>query len=177
LRLFLFGTSLVLLSGGVAGLVVARSEALDTATGPAYVTGTVVSEARLSNGRWTEDEAMAHVRGWSWSGRVASDDPRLVGHLTYESNWDWFKPEMEQLESGTWRLTEEGAEVWRGRSTKVASDAGPLHHDTVLLAGVGANDGLTAYLLVDFRPYPKPAPFESVIVPGEMPPFPDLPAE
>jgi hypothetical protein len=68
-----------------------------------------------------------------------------------------------------WHLQcEQGS--WRGTSTGIGS-FDDLNLDTILLEGAHGNDGLTAYLLLDWNGHP--ARYTGVIFAGAMPAIPE----
>ena len=175
-----------LLAGSAVGVVAQEEEATTEPTTPAKVSGTVGDEQPeiLQEPTETVDDGMLEVRGVIWEGiTVEFDDPRLTGTMTGILNEDVHKVsdfENVVLQAGQVRIDND-AGSWLGHGTAVIhagagmDDDEITDFDTWVFTGSGAYEGLTAYTLWDFTE--DPTTVEGVIVAGEMPPFPELPAE
>jgi hypothetical protein len=93
---------------------------------------------------------------------VTSNDPRLGGVLSYAENKDEYSGGIVVGASRIEIRGDDGA--WVGTGTEYIGD-GDL--EAVVLAGEGANTGLTAYLVIDWGTPGRP--FTGIIFPGEMP--------
>jgi hypothetical protein len=129
-------------------------------------------------------DGVLEVRGVIAEGdRFEMDDPRLTGTVTVAVNVDVHKEsDFTDVVAGSLALRiENEAGSWSGQGTGVSHGGGgipqeeALNLDTWLLTGAGAYEGLSAYLIVDGTE--DPATVEGAIFAGEMPPFPELPAE
>jgi hypothetical protein len=159
-----------LLAGSAVG-VAAQDEAADPMA-PAYVTGTVASGGGGSQGTTTSADGFTRIDGYESTNLWEASDPRLNGTAFYTGNWQRYGAAGFQVEAGT-RVLENDGGRWVGTTTALAR--GGVNTDTVVLHGEDAYDGLTAYVLMDWTS--SPTSFVAAIFPGEMPPFPELPAE
>ena len=139
---------------------------------PAYATGTVVSESVDSEGTTTYADGFIGLDGYESTVRLAASDPRLTGTASYTGNAQIFDTTRFDIQAGTVVLvTDEGR--WVGQTTGLASYG--LNTATVVLHGADSFQGLTAYVLLDWEA--SPPSFKAAIFPGEMPAFPEMPAE
>ena len=176
--------ALGLLAGSTIG-VAAQDEAAEPTT-PTKVSGTMGDEQPeiLQPPTETVVDGMLEVRDVVWQGiTVEFDDPRLSGTMTGILNENVHRVgdfENIVLQAGQVRIDNE-AGSWFGQGTSVIhagagmDDEEITDFDTWVLTGSGAYEGLTAYTLWDFTE--DPTAVEGVIVAGEMPPFPQLPAD
>jgi len=175
-----------LLAGSAVGAAAQDEEVAAEPTTPAKVTGTIDSEAGdlVQEPTETVVDGVLEVRGGVFTGdRFEMDDPRLTGTATGTFNVDVHKEsDFIDVVAGSLGLRiENEAGSWSGQGTTVFHGGGTipqeeaLNLDTWLLTGAGAYEGLSAYLIVD--PTEDPPTVEGVIYAGEMPPFPELPAE
>jgi hypothetical protein len=143
--------------------------------GTAWVTGTA------GGGTWVEppevafEDGVIRHRPWHWqNGRITMSDPRLSGTLQDTYNQDVHTDAEGDLSAfsvgaGTYRIENE-AGSWEGPHIFLnEGGSGPVTvSDTGILVGSGAYEGLSAFLVFDYRQ--NPAPVVGAIFPGEMPP-------
>jgi len=165
-----------LLAGSTAG-VAAQDEAADHMA-PAVVTGTIFSKSDDADGTASAADGATLLEGVASTNKWNASDRRLSGTSTYTGNWLQYPAAGFQVEAAT-RVLENDDGRWVGTATAFADvnrNVGPpVNTNTVILHGEGAYEGLTAYVLTDYSE--RPATFVAAIFPGEMPPFPELPAE
>jgi len=175
-----------LLAGSAVGVVAQDEEAAAEPSTPAKVAGTIDSEAGdlVQEPTDTVVDGVLEVRGGVAEGdRFEMDDPRLTGAVTLAFNLDVHKPSdfVDIMPAALALRIENEAGSWSGQGTGVFHGGGTIPQeevfnlDTWLLTGAGAYEGLSAILIVD--PTEDPPTVEGVIFAGEMPPFPELPAE
>ena len=99
-----------------------------------------------------------------------SPDPRLDCDAIGTATWfGWYAPDFVAVSVVRWDLRC-GQGSWSGTSTGIGT-FDDLNLDTILLEGARGNDGLTAYLLLDWSGHP--ARYTGVIFHGRMPAFPE----
>jgi hypothetical protein len=175
-----------LLAGSAVGVAAQDEEAAAGPSTPAKVTGTLNQEAGdlVQEPTETVVDGVLEVRGVIAEGdRFEMDDARLTGTVTVAVNVDVHK-ESDFVDVAAFSLAlrlENEAGSWSGRGTGVNHGGGgippeeALSLDTWVLTGAGDYEGLSAYLLVDGTE--DTATIEGVIIAGDMPPSPELPAE
>jgi hypothetical protein len=164
-----------LLAGSTVG-VAAQDEAADSMA-PAYVTGTVADGGGGSRGTTTSADGFTRIDGYESTNLWEASDPRLNGTAFHTGNWQRYGAAGFQVEAGT-RVLENDGGRWVGTTTALARGdlaSGEVNTDTMVLHGEDAYDGLTAYVLMDWTS--SPTSFAAAVFPGEMPSFPELPAE
>jgi hypothetical protein len=115
---------------------------------------------------------VTRTRGDRWTERdITMSDPRLSGTLSLISNADTYRQaetEYMTVFSGTIRIENE-AGAWEGVNSGISrgSHTQSTVSDTVVLAGSGAYEGLTAYLVLDYH---HPVDVHGLLFHGEMPP-------
>ena len=175
-----------LLAGSAVGVAAQDEEAAAEPSTPAKVTGTIDAAASdlVQEPTETVVDGTLEVRDGVFAGdRFEMDDPRLTGTATAAFNIDVHKvSDFEDVVAGSFALRlENEAGSWSGQGTSVFHGGATIPEDeafqldTWLLTGAGAYEGLSAYLVVDGTE--DPPTVEGVILAGEMPPFPALPAE
>jgi hypothetical protein len=169
--------------------VAAQDDDIDELTAVSYVTGTLGDPIPGDPGTDSPSGGLLEHRGYIFAEiPVETDDPRLTGSMTLTANGD------ERFFSGTIgpgeytdiqvhgvRITnDEGG--WSGQGTTFrhgndfrAEGTATTDFNTVILAGDGAYEGLTAYVLIDGTT--TPASLEGTIFQGVMPPFPESATE
>ena len=178
--------ALGLLAGSAVGVAAQDDEAAAEPSTPAKVAGTINEEAGdlVQEPTETVVDGVLEVRGVIAEGdRFEMDDPRLTGTVTVAVNVDVHKVSdfVDVVAFALALRLENEAGSWSGQGTGVSHGGGgipqeeALNLDTWVLTGAGAYEGLSAYLIVD--PTEDPPTVEGVIVEGDMPPFPELPAE
>ena len=167
----------------------AQDDDVDELTGVSYVTGTSGETGDTTLGTDSPSGGLFEHRGYTFAEiPVETDDPRLTGSMTLTANGD------ERFFSGTIgpgeytdiqvhgvRITnDEGG--WSGQGTLLrhgndfrAEGTATTDFNTIILAGDGAYEGLTAYVLIDSTT--TPASLEGTIFQGVMPPFPESATE
>jgi hypothetical protein len=165
LRMSLAGTVILALLGGPSATVVAQDDPM----APVFVTGSVTRISKGPTGTVSIDEYGATLRtGFVGIAEWEASDPRLSGTETYTGNWQRYATADHQVEAST-RVVENAYGRWVGTATALAGPG--IETDTVILHGEDAYDGLTAYVLVDYKVFP--IEFVAAIFPGVMPPFPE----
>jgi hypothetical protein len=176
-----------LLAGSTIGVAAQDEEAAAEPSTPAKVTGTINAEDSdlVQEPTETVVDGVLEVRDVIVKGdRFEMDDPRLTGTATLAVNVDVHKEsDFIDVVAGTLGLRiENEAGSWSGQGTTVSHGGGGIPQDERLnldiypsLTGAGAYEGLSAFLIVD--PTEDPITVEGVISAGEMPLFPELPAE
>ena len=133
---------------------------------PAYVTGNLRSNDNWSPGQVTIVDGVGQRRGDSETLTVSSSsDPRIGGVWIYVEDRDEYPGDVVAGSSRTEIRDDHGA--WVGIGT------GSGRFETLVLAGEGANAGLTAYLTIDWGTPGRP--FTGIVIPGEMPEPPPAP--
>ena len=102
-----------------------------------------------------------------------ASDPRLSGESTYTGNWQVYEEPGFEVQAALWELANDAGR-WVGTGTGYFVGE-TVNGDTAILKGEGGYEGLTAYLVFDFTT--EPGTFQGLIFPGEMPTFPEPPAE
>ena len=169
-----------LLAGSAVGVVAQEEEAAaEEQTGSSYFTG----ELNTDNGDATTEpeenvvDGVLQGRGVVIEGEaIETSDPRITGSLARALNAN-IHPigEFEDVlhETTAWRIeNDEGA--WSGQGSALihgGANIDTTDFDTVVLAGEGAYDGLTAYILADWSE--DPPAVEGAIFVGTAPPVPD----
>ena len=175
-----------LLAGSTVGVAAQEEEAAAEPSTPAKVAGTINEEASdlVQEPTETVVDGMLEVRGVVFTGdRFEMDDPRLTGTVTGAVNVDVHKvSDFEDVVLQTLEIRIENDDgSWSGQGTSIIHAGATipedeaLQLDTLLLTGADAYGGLSAYLIVNGTE--DPTTIEGVIFAGEMPPFPEPPAE
>jgi hypothetical protein len=138
---------------------------------PALVTGTATMLSHDYGVGSPPDEKQVR-EGVVFTHRWEASDPRLSGTATFWAIWHEYASGDFSVDAST-RVVENDAGRWVGTATALAGPG--IETDTVILHGEDAYEGLTAYVLIDFRVFP--IEFVAAIFPGEMPPFPEPAAE
>jgi hypothetical protein len=174
LRLSLMGMLTLALLGGPSAMVVAQDDPM----APAMVTGTATMLSYDSDGTLEFlDNGATLQSGVRITHEWEASDPRLSGTSVFISNWQRYGAANLQVDR-TVRVVENDDGRWVGAGTDLWGGDGNKNTETVILTGEGAYEGLTAYVIMAWNPpSPPQATFDAAIFPGEMPPFPDLPAE
>jgi hypothetical protein len=168
LRVSIAGTAILLLLAGLSGAVAAQDDPM----APAVVTGTVPEVSETFSGFVSPAGDAVDTKGYSVTERWEASDPRLSGTSTFTTNWREYSS-ADFLVLAATRVLENDDGRWVGMETGLGSDA--LFLDAIVLHGEDAYEGLTAYVVLDVEA--EPLTFNAAIFPGEMPPFPELPAE
>ncbi len=148
---------------------------------PAVVTGTLDISGLIEQPgtrTTTAGSLVTQLRGSGVTGiTIDSSDDRLSGDLSIVFNEDEHKDQVDSVwfaaQHGVYQIRN-GDGSWSGSMTGLSAgydeqSIGPaVNMDSVMLQGEGAYEGLTAYLLVDWKDLPKS--FHGVILPGEWPP-------
>jgi hypothetical protein len=166
-------TALAVLSllGTMGGAALAEES--DEAMASATVQGQVFFDGVTSSGSTTMDDDAWRVKDMGISLRVDADDDRLDGAGTARSNSSKYPFPLE-VQAGIYDFANDDGR-WVGTVTAFVEPTMGIDHDTVILSGAGAYEGLSAYLLIDWSSLP--AEFIGAIFPGEMPPYPDQDSE
>jgi hypothetical protein len=147
----------------------------DSATGPAWVTGTISggTGGQVSSGAADADGVTRYRFLWE-DMRIAMSDPRLSGLITSISDQDVHTGAAGDVPTfsvgaGTYRIENETGS-WEGPNIFLWEGSVPtdVTSDTGLFVGSGAYEGLSAFLAFDFSQ--TPASVVEVIVPGDLPP-------
>ncbi len=184
LRVLAAGATMVALGAvGAAG----QDEALPS--GPAWFTGTSTGQpivfeptVEFEPGVWM-DARDGEVHGIA----IETDDPRFGGEWSYTFHADEWpvslgdREEIVAVERHTIRL-ENDAGAWTGNGTLMnhfleedGSVLDAANEGLYVLEGVGAYDGLTAYVAFDFATDGDGPDIRGVILPEVPTPFPDPP--
>ena len=147
----------------------------------AVVTGAVERVREVSPGTTASDAGVSRTEGQQTINRWIASDPRLSGEETVTANWHrYLSSDITVPEIGVGSMTrvlvnDDGR--WVGPAG-FAFDMGitPDQRDIVVMRGEGAYQGLTAFIVMNLEGTGY-APFVGAIVPGEMPPFPELRVE
>lgn len=186
LALLIVGARLGIPATDAAGRFMSSdSETPSTPQTPTRVSGTAGRDGKVVR-EPTESmvAGVREVRGFviEWDS-LEVDDPRLSGRVTVALNANAHQeadgievvPQALSLrienEDGTWFGS--GTSLSRGRGMLAPDEATNL--DTIVLTGMGAYEGLSAYLIMDGTA--SPATVEGAIFAGGLPPAPQLPAE
>lgn len=174
---------IVLLAGSAVG-VAAQNDASDTAAA-AWVTGSVVFAPSCQDPTSAIEEGVLIQRGFLCSPqRWMSDDPRFSGTTTIAHNSDAYV-----VGDGTYQVIASAFEVRNDDGGWQCTNADALFAGTSLFdasiqefrmtcIGDGVYEGSTAILVVDFADFLAPTkPFEGLVIPGDLPPFPDTSPE
>jgi len=175
-----------LLAGSSVAVAAQEEEAAAEPSTPAKVTGTINTETGdlVEEPTETVVDGMLEVRDGAFTGeRFEMDDARLSGTGTVAFNVDVHPVndfEDVVLEVVDFRIDNDDGS-WAGRGTMFVHNGAEIPEEeainlmTLPLTGSGAYEGLSAYLIIDGS---EDQPIvEGVIYAGEMPPFPELPAE
>ncbi len=160
----------ILAVGLLAGSAVGVAAQEDTQA-PAPVTGTfTVPEGVGEGSRAWEDGAMRH-RDLRFTSTWDASDPRLSGAVSLRANRDRYERQQMEVGSGRAVIENEGGR-WVGAGTWLGGeDLGETM--TLVMQGGDAYEGLTAYVVVNL----VAQTFAASIFPGDMPAFPEPPAE
>jgi hypothetical protein len=161
----------ILAVGLLSGSAVAVATQDDVAA-PVIVTGSAVDWRSPSPGERTTEDNVVHIEGVNHAHVWEASDPRPSGEVTYTGNWNQYSTDPEtQVESGTYELVHADGR-WLGTAPAIV--VGGLDTlDSVVLSGDGGDDGLSAYVLIDWQTNGEPT-FSGLIFPGDLPAFPEL---
>jgi hypothetical protein len=175
-----------LLTGSAVGVTAQDEEAAAEApSGASYFTGTL--DTAEGNVVVEPDESIVdgvlEVRGVVVEDEaIETSDPRINGTLSRALNVNVHKlSDFEDVvvEIAAWRIENEDGS-WSGEGGALIHDGAEIpqedatNHDTIMLTGDGAYEGLTAYVLADWTE--EPVAVEGAVFVGEMPPPPDWPS-
>jgi hypothetical protein len=110
-------------------------------------------------------EPGAEVMNWD------STDPRLSGEVTESGGWSMYGPPSEDAGSATEEagsyiiINDDGS--WDCVDAKPDAPEPDVNTDTLVFAGTGAYEGLTAHVRIDWSTYPFS--FTGVIIEGAAP--------
>jgi hypothetical protein len=165
---------LVALEAHVDALTASMEIVEQEPAGSAWVTGsTSHAGTRVGAATVGTEDGVTGTRGDHWVDRpITMSDPRLSGVLSVITNYDTHQlaeKEWMTVFSGTTRIAND-AGSWEGIGSGVSRGSYPRDAvtETVVLAGSGAYEGLTAYLAFDYDD--GPVAVRGLIFPGEMPP-------
>ena len=159
------------LLGAMGGAAVA--EETDETMASATVQGQMFVTGVASDGVLTIDEDAWRTNDIGVWLRVDADDDRLDGTGSARYNSSKYPFPLE-VQAGIYDFANDDGR-WVGTVTAFVEPTMGIDHDTVILSGAGAYEGLSAYLLIDWSSLP--AEFIGAIFPGEMPPYPDQDSE
>ena len=178
LRLSLVGTVILVLLGGLAGTVLARTD------GSTKVTGSMMSSGSTGSPEFSEDGTLGedwvgHGRGMDWLAQVEWSDPRLPSEVQSVVNFEAYGSEADGdvgvvVANNTWLL--EGPDgSWSGAWIGWCDEQDHCRA-TATLTGHGAYEGLYAVLTEQPQEDENGTVtqmFEGAILAGEMPPVPE----
>ncbi|MGD8486956.1 MAG: hypothetical protein PVH07_09995 [Chloroflexota bacterium] len=170
MRVSLVGTVILALLGAQGLAVAAQDDQRDRA----YVTGSITWVSGTGTGTPSDIDEGVLDSGVRFTDQWEASDPRLSGTSTYTGNWAHYGVGQAGFSVlANTRVVENDKGRWVGTSTGFVGRDN--NTDAVILRGEDAYEGLTAYVVIDL----KVEPFEFVagIFPGEMPPFPEPPAD
>lgn len=148
---------------------------------PAWVTATV-EFGSCDFGQTTIDDGVTQERGMNCRGQTwRSDDPRLDGEARVAHNADSFDVDEQSYslvtsvvevfnDAGGWQCTNADRVVSPARTLYQTSR---FEGDRLSCVGYGGYEGLSAILTADWAG--SPMTVEGLILPGGMPPMPELP--
>ena len=172
LRLCLAGTITLALLGGLGGVALAQD----------WVTGTLGLHP-CSGMTATREAGVTHERGYVCGQTWTTSDPRLTGSATLTFNADVYESDEGtiSLSAGTYDVRGESGGWLCDYADGVAHGSGLFATmdsvSTITCAGDGANEGLSAILMLDWTNGPPNIPLTGLVFTGEAPPLPDLSAE
>ena len=155
-----------LLAGSAVGVA-----AQDDSQAPASVTGTFTTPEGVGvpTGAW--ENGATRMRDLGFTSTWDASDPRLSGALSLRANRDRYDRQQMELGSALTAIENEDGR-WVGAGTWLGGDElGETM--TLLMRGEDAYEGLTAYVVVDL----VTQTFAASIFPGDMPAFPEPPAD
>ena len=182
LRLYIVGTVVLGLLGGLSVAVVAQDEQEPDSRGPHEVSGTLRLVNEFQGSTLTVEEGRKLVRGGGNRETIEMDDPRLSGDLWTVLNRDFIGDRQYggdgAVGTGAVELVNEDGS-WVGTMRGYVSMDPRTHHWHYELTGTGAHDGFSA-LLYARRPETGVWDVEGFVFPGALPAYPDpvvVPAE
>lgn len=159
---------------------------VDELTATSWVSGTAGDARQTTQGTDSpQGGGFIEHRGYIFGdSAIDTDDPRLNGSMTVVANGDERylsgtagSGELTDIQGLGVRITnDEGG--WSGQGTALIHGNGSTlttDLDTIILAGQGAYEGLTAYLIIDNTSTPRTV--EGTIFEGQITPLPEPPAE
>jgi hypothetical protein len=178
LRLSVFGTVILVVLGGLAGTVLARTDGSTRVTGSMLSSGSTASPEFSEDGTVGEDW-VGHGRGMDWLALVEWSDPRLPREVQSVVNFEAYGSEADGdvgvvVANNTWLL--EGPDgSWIGAWFGWCDEQDHCRA-TATLIGHGAYEGL--YAVLTEQPHADEngsitQMFEGAILAGEMPPLPE----
>jgi hypothetical protein len=158
--------TLGLLAGSAVGVT-----AQDDDIAPASVTGTATFPDEIGGGSRAWEDGALRYRDLRFTSAWEASDPRLSGAVSLSANRDQYERQQMEVVSATAVVENDGGR-WSGTGTFLGgADLGETL--TMVMQGEDAYEGLTAYVVMDLGAQTLAAS----IFPGEMPPFPEPPAE
>jgi len=149
---------------------------------PVWVSGTVML-ARCSGMTSTTEAGVKHERGYVCGPQTwTTSDPRLTGTGTLTWNADVYElgDATVSLSAGTYDVRSESGGWLCHYADGVAHGSGTTstldNEPTLTCAGDGANDGLSAMLMLDWTNGPPSLPLTGLIFADAAPPLPEVPA-
>lgn len=177
-RIVLSGTVMVALLTLVGAPVAAQDE-MSEVTAPVAVSGTLEFMEPTPEAQLGEDGETAHGADVDHVHRWTSDDPRMNGTATYTGSWHLYDPPSEDCddpEAQAGAVYEITADTggWRcaGVRAPIPGPDGATNVHTLAFRGTGENDGLSAYVLIDWSE--SPYTFSALITPNDVPIVPVL---
>jgi len=160
----------ILAVGLLAGSAVGVTAQEDTQA-PASVTGSFTTPQGVSPGSDAWEDGAMRTRDLRFASTWDASDPRLSGVASLRVNRDRYeRQQMEVGSAGAVIENEDGR--WVGAGTWLGGeDLGETM--TLVMQGEDAYEGLTGYVVVNL----VTQTFAASIFPGDMPPFPEPPAE
>jgi hypothetical protein len=160
----------ILAIGLLAGSTVTAEDDADPMAA-ASVTGTLSTWKGTAPGEEGSADGSFTLTGAGWMTTWEATDPRLSGTAEVIANYKDNPFARAEIGAGIVSLENEGGR-WEGRATTLSGEI-LGQADTIVMRGQGGYEGLTAYILVD----EVKRTFKGMVFPGEMPPFPEPPAE
>lgn len=141
----------------------------------AFVVGSIGPLEPIQDGTTIPFDYGIARRGFVFEGPIEASDERLTGVLAIIGGVDEYEVDTTAASAGS-RIfqvirnnylitTDDGG--WTGEGTGLVR-GGSSEIETVILAGSGAHEDLTAYLVVDLSGAAAAETFDGVIVPGDL---------
>lgn len=169
-----------LLAGSAVGAAAQDEDAAPIST--AFTGAFTTQSDPIREGDSEAVDGVDYTTGVAVETSMVSSDPRLTGEVVYTANWlldlssaqgaewDGRFPGANMLSAATFELTNDGGS-WLGEGRGFHNVELDIATEAIVFSGFDGYDGMTAFLVLDSKPYP--AEYQGMIFDATMPEVPE----